>query len=179
MLLYATSTSFTDLKSLYQCQHGTESYFSSGHIPSLRLNTHACCLSQTQEVTDNSPPCAVPQLQVPFNQRSDNFVMMLAILFSVKTIESLENGYQPYSGATPMFSMRTELLASSQSCGSIDADALCKRALNMHIERIRDAARMDLHGNEILALSTRRRRADVHNTLSLHESSALINILLH
>ena len=55
--------------------------------------------------------------------------MILATLFSLKTMESLKNGLQPHSGATPLFFMRTVLLASSQTCHSIDADAWCKRAL--------------------------------------------------
>ena len=57
--------------------------------------------------------------------------MTLAILFSLKTMESLENGLQPQSGVTPLFSNRTESLASSQSCQSIDTDAWCKRAFNV------------------------------------------------
>ena len=36
---------------------------------------------------------------------------------------------QTDSRVTPLFSMRTELLASWQSCRSFDADAWCKRAL--------------------------------------------------
>ena len=46
-----------------------------------------------------------------------NSAMMLAILFSLKSMEMLGNGLQPQSGA------------SSQSCRSVDADAWCKRAL--------------------------------------------------
>ena len=38
--------------------------------------------------------------------------MTLALLFSLKTTASLENGLQPYSGVTLLFSMRTVLLAS-------------------------------------------------------------------
>ena len=38
-------------------------------------------------------------------------LMTLAILFSLKTMELLENGLQPHSGVTPLFSMRTESLA--------------------------------------------------------------------
>ena len=41
-------------------------------------------------------------------QLCDNAAMTLAILFSLKTMESLENGLQTQSGATPLFSMRTE-----------------------------------------------------------------------
>ena len=54
---------------------------------------------------------------------------MLVILISLKAGESLENGLQPHSGVTPMFSMRTELQASSHSCHNVDADAWCKWAL--------------------------------------------------
>ena len=55
--------------------------------------------------------------------------MTLATLFSLKTVEPLENRLQPHPGATLLFSMRTELQVSSQSCRSIDADAWYKRAL--------------------------------------------------
>ena len=44
---------------------------------------------------------------------------------------SLENGLQPHSGVTRLFSMRSVLLASLQSCGSGEADAWCKRALRV------------------------------------------------
>ena len=47
-------------------------------------------------------------------QRYENSVMTLAILFSLKTMESLENGLQPQSGETPLFSVRPVALASSQ-----------------------------------------------------------------
>ena len=49
------------------------------------------------------------------HQSCNNFEMMLVILFSLKTMELLENGLQLHSRATPLFSMRTELLVSSQS----------------------------------------------------------------
>ena len=45
-------------------------------------------------------------------------------------MESLENGLQPQSGATSVFLMRTELLASLQSWRSIDTDICCKRGLS-------------------------------------------------
>ena len=57
--------------------------------------------------------------------------MTLAILFSLKTIESLQNGVATYFQATPLFSMRTVSLVSSQSCCSVDADAQCKRGLGI------------------------------------------------
>ena len=62
--------------------------------------------------------------------------MTLAILFSLKTMELLENRLQPHSGVTPLFSIRTESLVSSQSCGRIDADAWCKRALKCLLFRM-------------------------------------------
>ena len=55
--------------------------------------------------------------------------VMLLILFSLKTMVSLENEYQLHSEETPLFSMRTVSLASSQSCGSVGSDVWCKRAL--------------------------------------------------
>ena len=39
------------------------------------------------------------------------------------------NGLQCHSGAAPLFLMKTVLLASLQSCHSIDADVWCKWAL--------------------------------------------------
>ena len=50
-------------------------------------------------------------------QHCDHSAIMLAILFSLKSMETLENGLQTHSGA------------SSQSCRSVDADAWCKQAL--------------------------------------------------
>ena len=47
--------------------------------------------------------------------------MTLTILFSLKSVESLENGLQTQSGVTPLFSMSTELQASSLSRHSVDA----------------------------------------------------------
>ena len=43
---------------------------------------------------------------------SVNATMTLAILFLLKTMELLQNELQPWSGVIPLFSMRTELLAS-------------------------------------------------------------------
>ena len=54
-------------------------------------------------------------------QGCHNSVMTVAILFSLKSVESLENRLQPHSGATALFSVRMEQ-ASSQSCHSFDAD---------------------------------------------------------
>ena len=51
--------------------------------------------------------------------------------------DATENRLQPQSGVTPLFSMRTVSLASSQSCCSVDADAWCKRDLNGVVIRSR------------------------------------------
>ena len=56
--------------------------------------------------------------------------MMLETLFSLKTMESLENEFQPHSGVIPSFSIRTELVASSQSCRCVDDDTWCKQAVS-------------------------------------------------
>ena len=58
---------------------------------------------------------------------SVNVAKMPVIQLSTKTIESLQNGLQPYSGVNPLFSMRAVSLLSSQRCRSVDADAWCKR----------------------------------------------------
>ena len=59
-------------------------------------------------------------------QHCDNSAMMLAIVFSLKTMELIQNGIVTYFQETPLFSMRTILIASPQSCRSVDADAWCK-----------------------------------------------------
>ena len=58
-------------------------------------------------------------------------MMMIAIMFSLKTMELLENWLQPHSGVTPLFSLRTVSLASSQSCWSVDTDAWYKWGLEL------------------------------------------------
>ena len=55
--------------------------------------------------------------------------MTLAILFSLKTMESLQNGVATYFQLIPLISMRTESQALSLSCRSVDADAWCKWSL--------------------------------------------------
>ena len=45
-------------------------------------------------------------------QYCDNSGMMLAVLFSLKTMELLQNGVATYFQATPLISMRTESQAS-------------------------------------------------------------------
>ena len=55
--------------------------------------------------------------------------MMLAILFSLKKMESLQNRVATHFQTTSLFSMRTVSIVLSQSSGSVNADAWCKRAL--------------------------------------------------
>ena len=57
--------------------------------------------------------------------------MTLTILFSFKTMESLQNGIATHFQATPLISMRAELQASLQSCRSVATDAWCKRVLRL------------------------------------------------
>ena len=63
----------------------------------------------------------------------NNSAMMLVIRFSLQTMESLQNGVATHFQATSLFSMRTESLASSQSCRSIDSDAWYKWTLTKYL----------------------------------------------
>ena len=56
----------------------------------------------------------IPALRAPLHQASVSTLrqLTLVILFSMKTMELCENGLQPHSGATPLFSMRTVSLVS-------------------------------------------------------------------
>ena len=66
-------------------------------------------------------------------QRCDNSAMTLEIQFSLKTMESLQNGVVTHFRAIPLISMRTESQASSQSCRSVDGDAWCKWSLSFNL----------------------------------------------
>ena len=57
--------------------------------------------------------------------------MTLATLLSLKTMELPQIGVAIHFQAAQLFSMRTVLLASSQSCRSVDADFWCKRTLRL------------------------------------------------
>ena len=59
-------------------------------------------------------------------QSCDNSAMILVILFSLKTVESLQIWVTTHFRVTLLFSKRTVLLASSQSCRSVDAEAWCR-----------------------------------------------------
>ena len=56
-------------------------------------------------------------------QRCYNSAMMPAILFSLKTMEPLQNGVVTHFQVTLLFSMRIVSLVPSQSCCSVIADA--------------------------------------------------------
>ena len=64
------------------------------------------------------------------HNRCDNSWMILAILFSLKTVESLHNGVATNFQMTPLFSIRKVSLVSSQSCRSVDSDAWCKHLID-------------------------------------------------
>ena len=65
-------------------------------------------------------------------QCCDISAMTLAILFSLKTMELLQIGAATHFQVSPLFSIRTVMLASSQRCRNVDADARCNRALKVH-----------------------------------------------
>ena len=67
------------------------------------------------------------------SQHCHNSVMMLVILLSLKRLELLTNGIATHFRVPPLFSMRTVLLASLQSCRSVDPDAWCKQALKREL----------------------------------------------
>ena len=58
--------------------------------------------------------------------------MTLVILFSLKTVESLQIGVAVHFQVTLLFSMRRELLVSSQSCRSVDTDVRCKWTISVN-----------------------------------------------
>ena len=70
---------------------------------------------------------------VHFN-RYKKTVVTLVILFLLKIMECLKNGFQPQSEATPLLLMKAVTLASSQNCCSIDADICCKWAPSSAIQ---------------------------------------------
>ena len=62
-----------------------------------------------------------------------NSVMILAIVFLLKTMESHQNGIATHFQETLLFSLRTVSLVLSQSCCCIDADAWCKWTLKINL----------------------------------------------
>ena len=57
------------------------------------------------------------------------------------TMESLLNGVVTHFRVTPLFSMRTVLLTSSQSCRSVVADAWCKQTLKDSVSHFSETIR--------------------------------------
>ena len=118
----------------------TRPTISLGSIHNKRMKTH----SEAMPFTCCEWPCAQecyamslgPVYTKRQHQRCDNSAMTLAILFSLKTMESLQTGFATHFQATLLFSKRTVSLASSQSFCSVDADAWCKRALTMHSDPV-------------------------------------------
>ena len=55
----------------------------------------------------------------------DNSAVTLAILFSLKTMEPLQHRVSTHFQTTPLFAMRTESLASSQSYREVETDTWC------------------------------------------------------
>ena len=84
-------------------------------------------------------------------QYYDNSAMTLTILFSLKSVELLENRLQSHSEATPLFSMRTESQALSLNCRSVDADAWCKWALTKWGSRASTSLQMRIFAKRELA----------------------------
>ena len=82
---------------------------------------------QTATVADGTHPTGIHSCTPSV---SFNAVTMLRQLCDDTGGTALENGLQPHSGATPLFSMGTVSLASLQSCRCIDSDTCCKRALS-------------------------------------------------
>ena len=68
-------------------------------------------------------------LENPVGARLHHTAMTLAILFSLKTMESLQNGVASHFGVTALFSIKPVLLALSHYWPSIDAEAQCEWAL--------------------------------------------------
>ena len=78
-------------------------------------------------VAHPTPP--PPPTGVEVTHACENITFSRFAMRAVTTV-LLKNGLQLQSGVTPLLSMRTVLLASLPSCRHIDADTLCKWALN-------------------------------------------------
>ena len=80
------------------------------------------------------------------HQRCDNSAVTLAILFSLKTMESLLTGVATHFKATPLFSMRTISLVSLRSGRSLDIDAWCKRTVKVYLHWMKANAKANCFG---------------------------------
>ena len=99
---------------------GNISEAKSGHKRRVFLRSNGCTIEQS------SGPVYTKCQQ----QCCNNSAMTQAILFSLKEMVSLQNGLATHFRAASLFSMRTVLVASLQSCYGVDAGAWCKWALN-------------------------------------------------
>ena len=100
----------------------------------VRLHSHNVNLMdmETETVSVNRPLGSVRLRPIYIKrqgQHCDNSAMTLAILFSLKTLESLQNGVAAHFQVTSLFSMRILSMTSLQSSHSIDPDTCCKRTL--------------------------------------------------
>ena len=68
---------------------------------------------------------------------------------------TLQNGFATHFQASPLISMRTESLASSQSGRSIDADAWCKQALTGPQKIWEETVTLQLHQGPLSDWKTR------------------------
>ena len=93
------------------------------HLCVIRKNSNGVC-EMSQESLTLGPVYTKHQ-----HQHCDNSAIMLVILSSLQTMELLKNGVATHFQVTPLFSMRTESLASLQSYCSTDAEAWCKLTL--------------------------------------------------
>ena len=95
----------------------TRTNWPSGSWRGCRMEPSSGSIARTPMTSSKSKWWEICRLRARMHQRKlcDNVVMMLEILFSLKTMESLGNGLQPHCGVTPL-SMGTELLESSQKC---------------------------------------------------------------
>ena len=96
-------------------------------------NVTHCLWNRLVWMSTTGPP---PWRLNPFTRSiSEKPAIVLAILFSLKTMKSLENRLQTHSSMTPLFSMRTESLSSWQKstnlCGlfwqELERDLFWKR----------------------------------------------------
>ena len=65
------------------------------------------------------------------DRQVQKYYLAATSLRTVKIMESLQNGDATHFRTTPLFSMKTVLIASMQSCCSVDSGAWCKRALTL------------------------------------------------
>ena len=101
----------------YKSLHSMQVSVSFSTFSDLNIQLVLCfCNYFCQQLSRNASQHLGPVYTKRQRQCCNHPVMMLAILFSLKSMEMLETGLQTHSGA------------SLQSCCSVDVDAWCKRA---------------------------------------------------